>query len=210
MGFLAFGAAFLPAWLGPDNHMRWTWLEVPRPLRTAYRISVLIGLLFQQWIAPPARAQDPRVEYAVKAAFLLNFAKFAQWPPAVFADIQSPFEICVLGKDPFGPVLDEVVQGESIDGHSVQVRRVGTPPGAQSCQVLFVSPETKDIKTVLGSIGPGVLVVGEGDRFVRDGGSISLVIENRRVRFDINQAASEGRGVRLSSKLLSLARAVTK
>ncbi len=163
--------------------------------------------------------QSP-VEYQVKAAFLLNFTKFIDWPAASFANPDSPITICILGKDPFGPVLDEIVQGETVNARKVTVQRISQPPigqaaggppaGPQTCHVVFVGEPDKDIPKMLSSMGRGVLTVGEGDRFLRDGGMVALVVDNRRVRFDINQTAATGAGLGLSARLLNVARAVEK
>ena len=169
-----------------------------------------LGFLATVLVAAPPAAADATVEYGVKAAFLLNFTKFIAWPPTAFSDAQSTVEICVLGKDPFGRILDDVVQGESVNGRKLQVRRISEPPAPQTCQVLFLDPELKDLKKILSSVGTGVLTVSEGDRFLRDGGMIALVVDNRRGRFDINQTASEEGGLKLSSKLLAVARVVAK
>ena len=75
-------------------------------------------------------AAEATVEYGVKAAFLLNFTKFIAWPTTAFSDAQSTIEICVMGKDPFGRILDDVVQGESVNGRKLQVRRINQPAGS--------------------------------------------------------------------------------
>jgi hypothetical protein len=150
------------------------------------------------------------LEYEVKAAFLLNFTKFVEWPPAIFADPGAPFAICVLGQDPFGRALDEVVAGETVAGHKLIVRRVPEASEPQGCQLVFVGEAGKDTAKTLSSLPHGVLTVGEGDRFLHDGGMIAFVIENRRVRFDIHQSAALGADLKLSSKLLSVARTVEK
>lgn len=163
-------------------------------------------------LAAPAAAQiaDQTVEYQVKAAFLLNFAKFVEWPANRFATPDSPFVICVLGKDPFGQALDNVVQGETVNSHKLVVERIGKPPAPGMCGVVFVGSGEKDLPELLGGLGPGVLTVGEGDRFLGNGGMIAMVVENRRVRFDINQAATAKAGLNLSSRLLTVAREVKK
>jgi YfiR/HmsC-like len=162
-----------------------------------------------------SQSAEPGVEYQVKAAFLLNFTKFIDWPAASFANPDSPITICILGKDPFGPVLDEIVQGETVNARKVTVQRISQPPGnqqtgPQTCQVLFVGDPDKGTAKTLSSMGRGVLTVGEGDRFLRDGGMVALVVDNHRVRFDINQAAATGAGLGLSARLLNVARAVEK
>ena len=170
---------------------------------------IAAGLLLLGTISEPCSAAGPNLEYSVKAAFLLNFTKFVEWPPSAFAEPQSPLAICLLGNDPFGRVLDDVVQNETINGRPLTIRRIGQPPAPQLCHVLFIDPALKEPAKLLGSLPPGVLTVGEGDRFLRDGGMIAFVIDNRRVRFDINQAATESNELKLSSKLLSVARSVT-
>jgi hypothetical protein len=162
-----------------------------------------------------AQTGERPVEYQVKAAFLLNFTKFIDWPPSSFTNPESPITICILGKDPFGPVLDEIVLGETVNERKVTVRRISQPPstqsqGPQTCQVVFVSEPDNDMAKMLSGLGRGVLTVGEGDRFLRDGGMVALVVDNRRVRFDINQAAATGAGLGLSARLLNVARAVEK
>ena len=149
-------------------------------------------------------------EYDVKAAFLLNFTKFVEWPPASFASADSPLAICVAAPDPFGPVLDQMVEGETVNGRKVVVRRIVENPSPGACQVLYVGAAVKGAREALASVGSGVLTVGEGQRFLRDGGMIAFVIDNRRVRFDINQSAADSASLRLSSKLLSVARVVEK
>jgi hypothetical protein len=155
--------------------------------------------------------EEQVLERQVKAAFLLNFTKFVEWPETAFSDEHSPIAICVLGEDPFGSGLDQIVEGEVVGGRRVVVRRMKEVPAAKQCQVVFVSPMIKDVPQLLSNVGPGVLTVGEEpDSFLRNGGVISFVIENRHVRFDINQSAAENAGLKLSSRLLRVARSVEK
>ncbi len=145
-------------------------------------------------------------EYQIKAAFLLNFTKFIEWPTTEGA-AGSPFSICVVGEDPFGPVLDQLVEGETVGGRRIAVRRVhAEAPG--SCSLLYVSKLEQNVSGVLAGAGPGVLTVGEGDGFLDEGGMIAFVLENRRVRFNIDQGAAQKAGLKLSSRLLGVARSV--
>jgi hypothetical protein len=169
-------------------------------------VLALIGAVLR----PSCAAAEPTLEYQVKAAFLLNFTKFIEWPPTALADSQSPMAICIVGNDPFGHFLDDIVQGEAVNGRKLIVRRISQTPPPQTCHLLFFDSTLKDVTAILGRLGPGVLTVGEGESFIRDGGMIAFVVDNRRVRFDINQAASERGALQLSSKLLSVARSVTK
>jgi hypothetical protein len=152
----------------------------------------------------------PPLEYRVKAAFLLHFTKFVEWPPAAFADDRAPFRICVLGEDPFGSALDQIVQGESLNGRKLVVQRLHRAPEPKLCQVIFVSAQEKEIPRTLAPLGPGVLTVGEGEEFLRAGGMIAFVLDNRRVRFDISQRAAAAAQLTVSSRLLSVARGVEK
>jgi hypothetical protein len=147
---------------------------------------------------------DGPLEYQVKAAFLLNFIKFVEWPESAFEDAASPMSICVLGEDPFGSGLDRIVKAEVVNGRSVTVRRLKRAPAPKSCQVLFLASPNRELET----LAAPVLTVGEGERFLREGGIIRFVIENRRVRFDVNQTAAEKAGLKISSKLMTVARSV--
>jgi hypothetical protein len=173
------------------------------------RSAGILAFVWVTFVTPPAvQPAEHSLEYEVKAAFLLNFTKFVDWPESAFTDAGSPIDICILGKDPFGHVLDEIVQGEAVNTRKVTVRRFTEVPAPQACQVVFISRLEKDVKGSLSKIRGGVLTVGEGDGFLREGGMIAFVVENRRVRFDVNPSAAEGAELRFSSKLLSVARTV--
>jgi hypothetical protein len=159
---------------------------------------------------PSGTVAQTELEYEVKAAFLLNFAKFVEWPSTAFADSDSPVAICILGKDPFGRTIDDLVQGEAANGRKLIVRRMSQLPAAKACQVVFAEEPAKEVTKTLNGLGRGVLTVGEGGSFLRNGGIIAFTIENRRVRFDINQTAAERAELKLSSKLLSVARSIEK
>jgi hypothetical protein len=161
------------------------------------------------WAHRLAAEPPPPLESEVKAAFLLNFAKFVDWQPAFFAASGSPLAICIVGTDPFGPAIDELIQGEAVSGRKLVVRRIGEPPQPRTCQIVYTEGG-KEASRLLSALGPGVLTVGEGEGFLRNGGIIGFVIENRRVRFDINQKAAETAALKLSSRLLSVARVVEK
>jgi len=148
--------------------------------------------------------------YAVKIAFLFNFAKFIDWPPSSFASPQSPFTICVLGQDPFGHMLDDTLQGKMIGERPLAVRRLKDKTEARSCQMVFVSSvESPHLAEIIGSLhGANVLLVGETNGFASLGGTIEFTLEDNRVRFAINPDAADRSGLKLSSKLLALAKIV--
>src|ERR1700722_19803093 len=95
-------------------------------------------------LLPSCMDAQTDLEYQVKAAFLLNFAKFVEWPSSVFADADSPVTICILGKDPFGRTIDELSQCEVANGRKLIVRRMTQLPAPQACQVAFAEGPAKE------------------------------------------------------------------
>jgi hypothetical protein len=155
--------------------------------------------------ARPATAQGAS-EYQVKAAFLVNFARFAEWPTES-AEPDEPLTICVFGADPFGAILDKAVGGATVNGRKVMARRSSEASGLRPCHVLFVSAaEAQRYWDASASLaGLSILSVGEANGFAARGGVINFVVENNRVRFEINLQAAARARLRLSSKLLQLA-----
>lgn len=173
----------------------------------AFLRSVLIPLLVL--LALPVSAQEaPPLEYELKAAFLYNFVKFVDWPQDAFAGPRSPLTICVYGEDPFGSSLDAAVRGESLGERSLLVQRPAALDELRGCRVLFVSrSERQRMPEVLSRIeGAPVLTVSDTDGFLRAGGIINFVLEENKVRFLINQDGAERSRLRISSKLLRLAK----
>src|SRR5579883_1484108 len=85
---------------------------------------VAVAVCLAMWpLALSDFAQGP-TEYDVKAAFLLNFTKFIEWPESAFESASAPFRICIAGEDPFGDALDKMMQGESVGRHRLEVRRI--------------------------------------------------------------------------------------
>jgi len=150
----------------------------------------------------------PGEEYQIKAAFLYNFGKFVAWPGAT-ANSGEPLVIAVFGRDPFGRVLDQTVQGRLVQGRPVIVRRPTRIEDLLPCQILFVSSSEKNgLARILQAVGgAGVLVVGETDGFLRLGGAIAFSVEQEKVRFEINEEAARRNGLRIDSRLLTLAKA---
>jgi hypothetical protein len=165
----------------------------------------LSGLL----AAGPSPAQMALREYDVKAAFLRNFATFAEWPATAFPQPDSPFVIGVLGEDPFGPILDQIMNGEHIGKRPVLVRRCKRLDDARSCQLLFISAsEAARLDEILRRLdGLPVLTVGDTPDFAEKGGQIGFVTTTS-VRFNINQQAVRNAGLAISSKILHLAQLV--
>jgi hypothetical protein len=150
-------------------------------------------------------------EYQVKAAFIFKFATYVRWPATAGVDVTTPFVIGILGKDPFGTALNEVVRGQNVQGRIILVRSVGRVEEALRCDLVFVSSSERDnLPRILAAMrGAPVLTVSDVDQFAEQGGMIGLVItEDNHIRFNINKGAIERPGLRASSQLLHLARIV--
>jgi hypothetical protein len=146
-------------------------------------------------------------EYGLKAAFLLSFASFVEWPAAAFASPNAPLTVCVFGKDPFGGTLDDVAKKKTINGRVVLIRAASDTASLQSCQIAFVpGSETRGYSRIANTLSDlSVLTVGETSDFTEGGGIVTFVIYEDRLRFEINSFAAERAHLKLSSKLLQLA-----
>jgi hypothetical protein len=168
--------------------------------------AVGIGVVLA-WPAAVARAEPSR-EYAVKAAFIYNFAQFTQWPADAFASADSPFVIGVVGDDPFSGALDRAVAGKTVAGHPMVVKRVDNAADLGECGLIFLpaSQEARVSDVLKALADKPILTVGETDNFPWAGGVIRFVTEDNKVRFEINPEAAERARLRISSKLMKLAR----
>ncbi len=159
------------------------------------------------------QAQQPRpTDYQVKAAYLYNFGKFIQWPGIAGTDAEKPFDLCVLGQDPFGNTLDSTVSGETINGKNIGVRRISKPEEASSCRIVFISSsEDSRLRIILAALDKTpVLTVSDLPDFSRRGGMIQFLLEQNKVRFEVNLPAAQRAGLMLSSQLLKVATVVRK
>lgn len=147
-------------------------------------------------------------EYEVKAAFLYNFAKFVDWPGEAFSDGRAPLVLGVIGNDQFGGALDQVINGKSIGGRALIVRRLRWGQDLRSCHILFIdSSEQKRLPQILQSLkGSTVLTVGDMEQFIQQGGIINFIVEASKIRFEINSRGANQARLRISSKLLALSR----
>jgi hypothetical protein len=151
-----------------------------------------------------AAAGDVTNEARVKAAFLVKFPQFVEWPAAALEGRRT-VDLCVLGPVPFGSVLDELTAGEKLDGRPFAVRRVDAT-AVRSCQVLFLSEATGVRESVLRTLATvPVLTVSDAPRFLDEGGIIQLHVVAGRVRFNISVSAATRAGLRLNAQLLQLA-----
>ena len=167
----------------------------------------LVICAVSMWPAAAAQATPPPLEYEVKAAFLLNFTKFIEWPSSTFRSASAPFRICITGENPFGNSLSRIVQGEHVNSHPLKVVRLQRER-ASECQIIYFDRREKTATELIPRLGNGVLAIGETADFLEIGGVIRFILENNRVRFDINQIAARRAGLEISSRLLKVARYV--
>lgn len=185
-------------------------------LRSAVALcATLIGLtvtdgLWSQASIQTSGGSDESLEYRVKAAYLLNFTRYVEWPPPSGPAPDSRLSICVMGTDPFGRILDATVAGRTVQGRPLEVRRVHTATEAIGCEVVFISGDAwRRNPASLKALGnAGSLTVGESEQFARGGGVIGFVIVDETVRFVVNDEARDRAGLRISSRMLSLAAAI--
>ena len=146
----------------------------------------------------------------MKAAFLFHFAQFIDWPPEALQNEKSPLTLCVFGHDPFGRALDEVLQGKTINGREFLVRRTNDLAALKSCHLVFVSDsENKRFPEIIKNLrGASALVVGESEGFAENGGAIQFFLDDKKLRFSVNVDALQRARLKVSSKLLALAKIV--
>jgi uncharacterized protein DUF4154 len=177
------------------------FLTSARARRAAAQAAALLML------CAALHAQAPVAgEKTVKAAFLYNFTKFVAWPPSAFEGTSRAFTVCVFADPAFGRDIEDMLAGETVAGRPLRVVR---PEGedARGCHMAYFAGA--DAERALRAVRQApVLTVGEGTRFLEQGGLISFVLEDNRVRFDVNKRAVDSAGLTISSKLLRVARNV--
>jgi hypothetical protein len=159
----------------------------------------------------PAAAQET-LEYQVKAAFLYNFTKFVGWPRDLFAAPDSPIVLCVVGRNPFGGSLYDMLRDRTAQGRGLTLRIDDEVGDVGDCNVVFV-PRSEDAavaQILQKTVGRAVLTVGESQAFAEAGGMIRLLLEDKKVRFDVNVAQATEERLKVSSQLLKLARSVSQ
>lgn len=165
----------------------------------------LIGLALL-CLVPFRASSQPAIsdENRVKAVFLFNFAQFVEWPARAFSAKDAPLVIAILGDDPFGAYLDELVRGEKIGARPLMVRRYKRAEEITDCHILFICrSEMTALARVLARLkGKSFLTVSDVDSFTRQGGMVRLVTEGGKVRLRINVEAAKACDLTISSKIL--------
>jgi len=166
--------------------------------------SLLAGSLL---VAPKAHAQS---EDQIMAAFLFNFARYVEWPKDAFDERRSPVEICILRADEFADVVSTTVSGKSVARRPVVVRPVSDLPPSGPCHILFIGRDSKisHADAVVALRGQSVFAVADREGFASEGGIANFFRADSRVRFEINPTAAKSVGLKISSRLLRLAKVV--
>lgn len=174
---------------------------VQLPFRHPLRKLVLaLGLA----LAVPVTIGEVTSESQLKAAYLVNFLKYVEWPTA-----RSTVNICLFGRDSLGPYLANY-EGRQIAGRELHIRKVTSPEQLADCQELFI-PDTEEarISAVLRWVDKqAILTVSDSENFVREGGAIALIRNDGRLQFDVNNDAIGRANLKASSQMLRLARQI--
>jgi hypothetical protein len=163
------------------------------------------------WPAESVAQEVISREYTIKAAYLYNFGRYVKWPDGTFHSDAVPFVIGVFGTDPFGSSLDDIAAAKNVDGRKIVLRRFSALNDYTPSQILFVPKSTDpqlQIEIIQKLRDLPVLLVGETPAFAQRGGTINFFIEENKLRFTVNQQAAIHSGLRISAKLLSLAKLI--
>lgn len=184
----------------------------PRPAHRVQRPWLLAGLLGAALLGcPPGRAQDPAAsEREIQAVWLLNFARYTDWPAAAFDSPSAPIVLGVAGRDPLGLLLEKTCSGKTVKGRSVVVKRWTAEHDPKPCHVLFVpASEGRRQRDWLGKVrGRPVLTVGESEDFLTGGGMLQFTLKDNTVRFSASLDAVQKGGLHLHASLLKVALSV--
>jgi hypothetical protein len=173
------------------------------------RLALMVALGAVLAAAAPGQTAD---EYQVKAAYMYNFAKFIDWPAEAFDSAAQPMVFCVLGPTPLSRPLEETLAGKVLDQRPLVYRQLADSTHAGKCHVLFIGfADKKRLRQILDEVKlQHVLTVGEGEGFASEGGIVRFVVDAGKVRLEFNLDAAEDAKLRISSKLLGLAKIVRR
>jgi len=152
------------------------------------------------------QAKRVQAEYKIKAACLFRFMQFIEWPKSTFADESAPLIVAVLGKDPFGDLLDDAMKNKRVGGRDVVVKRFSTSKEVEACHLVFVSSsESGTLKEALEALKPHhAATVGETEDFLKAGGIFRFFVAEGKVQFEVSKEAAKESGIEIRSQLLRL------
>jgi hypothetical protein len=173
----------------------------------------MLAMLLMLPVAPLlALSPQPEIslEYAVKATYLYKLAPFVNWPPGTFKAADAPFDICIVGPDPFDDFLEKAIDGHALGTHPFRIRRMDAIGSGDDCQIAFVAyAQPEKLRETLAALqGKPVLTVTDSRRPGFAGSIVQFVVSRGHVRFEIDNAAAARNHLVISAKLLNLALAV--
>ncbi|MEY2409379.1 MAG: hypothetical protein QOF48_2049 [Verrucomicrobiota bacterium] len=169
--------------------------------------SVLAAFFFLSPFAGLRAQRESASEYEIKAALLLNFARFTEWPGTSFASPKAPLVVGVVGRDPFGTLLEKTFSAQTMNGRSIVVKRLTADQDLKQCHLLFVpASEKRRQRELLEKIrGLPILTVGERDDFLDHGGEVQFLFADESIRFSINLNPAKAAKLRINASVLRLA-----
>jgi len=169
-------------------------------------VMMLLGLASYAW----AQDSEASSEYLIKAGYIYNFAKLVEWPATAFAQPDSPIVIGIVGNDPFGPIIDKVLEGKKVNGHAFLIKRLKPTADVKECHILFIGSSLGShvADTIRLTRGTPILTISEIPGFADRGGIINLTLEQNKVRFEVNVDAAKEADLNISSRLLVLAKVI--
>lgn len=178
-----------------------------RPRRRRRGLTLAILALLAPWLASGQRPTSAEVE----AAFLRNFARYLRWPDQAFPDAGAPWRICVLGEDPYGPVLERTFDGRTEQGRGFQIVRAAAVAELPACQIVVIAyGRSEQRRAALAELrGRPVLTVGDAPGFLQEGGIIQFQVSDR-VEFGVNLDQARAAALKVQAKVLEVAREVVE
>jgi hypothetical protein len=182
----------------------------PRRASSAARQARAVLLFALLAVAGRAWAQAPTDEAQVKAAFVYNFLKFVDWPAGATQRSDDPLVVAIIGDGPTADAVAGFLATKRVGDRPIVVRHLAWDQLLTGAHAAFVSEnDSRKLRRIFDmAAGAAVLSIGEGHDFTMQGGMISLLIEQRRVRFDIGIDAADAARLRISSRLLALGHVV--
>ena len=182
-----------------------TIMRILRPI-------IAIGICLSMALGASAQTLDSSdsSEYLIKAGFIYNFAKLVGWPGNAFAQPDSPIVIGILGTDPFGGIIDRILADKKVDARRFVIKRLKWGMEFKDCDILFVgASEAVHLEEIIRAVkGLPILTIGETPGFARRGCIINLIVEDNKVRFEVNLDAAKQADLNISSRLLALAKII--
>lgn len=180
----------------------------PRPLRSW--ISIFVVLVMSTVGGASLALADTVDEYDLKAAFLLNFADYVEWPPAAGLGPASPLRMCTVGSDRLAARIDRLLRARALSKRPVISHRMNVASAATNCHIVFLDRSSAAAtRRRLSHLSEGyALTVGEGKSFAEAGGIIGLEMAQGRVKLIVNLPAARRHELKISSRLLALAQVI--